>query len=169
MNLAQFPENQNEQNGHYEQQELSHFINLLGIQPKTVRSDRAFYYPSAPFMGQLQLSSSSSGIHGNVGEACNRNGKEHIRPQFDSTSQERNRYVYSCGHSRQWQARPRNATSHRAQRSYKELDELQARSLHNRTRRKLLQRLYTACLPAESWSPVRSEFVTAICGEFYRN
>ena len=26
MNLAQFPENQNEQNCHYEQQELGHFI-----------------------------------------------------------------------------------------------------------------------------------------------
>src|SRR6266567_1875082 len=91
MNLAQFPENQNEQNCHYEQQELGHFINLLGIQPKTIGSDRAFYYPSAPF-GQLQLSSSSSSIHGNVGEACNRNGHEHIGPQFDSTSQERNRY-----------------------------------------------------------------------------
>lgn len=45
------------------------------------------------------------------------------------------------------------------------LDELQARSLHNRTRRKLCKRLYTECLPAESWNPVRSEFVTAICGK----
>ena len=144
----------------------SSLINLLGIQPKTIGSDRAFYYPSAPFMGQLQLSSSSSAIHGNIGEACNRNGHEHIGPQFDSTSQERNRFVCSCGHSRHWPARPRIATKPSCSAVLQRARRVAgARSLHNRTRRKLVQRLYTECLPAESWNPVRSEFVTAICGE----
>jgi len=65
MNLAQFPEDRNEQNCHQEQQELGHQFNLFRVwqkqQEPIVRS--LTVYPQG-----LQLNSSASSIHGDVGE-----------------------------------------------------------------------------------------------------